>query len=62
MAANADFKLQISYLQAELRKANDQLVATESDLRETSQDRQKVAAARDVLQSKLDEAHRELDK
>jgi hypothetical protein len=62
MVANADFKLQISYLQAELRKANDQLVATESDLRETSQDRQKVAAARDVLQSKLDEAHRELDK
>ena len=61
-AANADFKLQISHLQAELRKVNDQLVATESDLQATSQDRQKLAIAGDALQTKLDHAQRELDR
>jgi hypothetical protein len=62
VAANADFKFQISHLQAELRKVYDQLVATESDLRATSQDRQRLASGRDALQAKLDEAQRELDK
>jgi hypothetical protein len=62
MAANADFNFQISHLHAELRKVNDQLVATETDLRAMSQDRQRLASGRDALQAKLDEAQRELDK
>jgi hypothetical protein len=62
MAANVDFNFQISHLHAELRKVNDQLVATETDLRAMSQDRQRLASGRDALQAKLDEAQRELDK
>jgi hypothetical protein len=62
MAANADFKLRVSRLQIELREANNQLIATESDLRATSLDRQRLASTREALQAKLDEAQRELDK
>ena len=41
---------------------NDQLLATETELKATSQDRRKLASDRDALQAKLSEAQREVDK
>jgi hypothetical protein len=61
-AANADLRLQIDQLEGDLRKTNDQLVATAADLKTTSQDRQKLISDRDELQVKLSEAEREVDR
>jgi hypothetical protein len=61
-ATNSDLKLQIARLNTELRKKDDQLLAVETNLRATSQDRRNIALDRDSLQAKLDSALRELDK
>jgi len=61
-AANSDLRIQITQLQADLRKMNDQLIATDAGLKATSQDRRELVADRDALQGKLSEAQREVDK
>jgi hypothetical protein len=61
-ATNSDLKLQIARLNTELHKKDDQLLAVETNLRATSQDRRNIALDRDSLQAKLDSALRELDK
>jgi len=61
-AANSDLTRQVGRLEAELTKINDQLFATAADLKATSQDRLKLASDRDVLQAKLRETQREIDR
>jgi len=59
---NANLKLQaeVGRLNGELRKANDQLVASEANLSLTSQDRRRLASNRDELQTRLEQIQREL--
>jgi hypothetical protein len=47
-------------LRAELRKANDQLVASENDLKSTSQERRRLEGERDALQTRLLHVEQEL--
>ena len=60
--ANANLKLQteVEHLSGELREANDRLVASEADLKTTSQDRRSLASNRDALELRLEEIQREL--
>jgi hypothetical protein len=60
--ANANLKLQteVEHLSGELREANDRLVASEADLKATSQDRRSLASNRDALELRLEEIQREL--
>jgi hypothetical protein len=60
--ANANLKLQaeVEHLNGELREANDRLVASEADLKATSQDRRSLASNRDALELRLEEIQREL--
>jgi hypothetical protein len=60
--ANANLKLQaeVEHLHGELREANDRLVASEADLKATSQDRRSLASNRDALELRLEEIQREL--
>ena len=60
--ANANLKLQaeVEHLNGELHEANDRLVASEADLKATSQDRRSLASNRDALELRLEEIQREL--
>lgn len=60
--ANANLKLQaeVEHLSGELHEANDRLVASEADLKATSQDRRSLASNRDALELRLEEIQREL--
>jgi hypothetical protein len=59
---NANLKLQaeVARLSGELRKVNDQLVASEANLDSTYQDRRRLASNRDELQIRLEQIQREL--
>ena len=59
-AANLDLKLQITRLNSELHKKDDQFAQVETNLKTTSQDRRNIVSDRDTLQAKLDSALREL--
>jgi hypothetical protein len=61
-AANVKLQLQVDRLRAELRQASDQLVASETDLKATSQDRRKLASDRDSLEMQLERLQQELAK
>jgi hypothetical protein len=60
--SNANLKLQaeVEHLSSELREANDRLVASEADLKATSQDRRLLASNRDTLELRLEQIQREL--
>jgi len=60
--ANANLKLQaeLEHLSGELRDAHDRLVASEADLKATSQDRRSLASSREALELRLAEVQREL--
>ena len=59
--ADANLKLQaeVEHLSGELREANDRLVASEADLKATSQCRRSLASNRDALELRLEEIQRE---
>jgi hypothetical protein len=61
--ADANLKLQVEVerLIDELHKANDRLVASETDLKASSQDRRSLASNRDALELRLEQIQRELD-
>jgi hypothetical protein len=59
-AANTTLRRQVDYLSGELRKVNDQLVASLSDLKATTQDRRKLASDRVSLETHLEQLQREL--
>jgi hypothetical protein len=61
-AANAKLQLQVDRLRAELRKTDDQLIASETDLKATSQDRRKLASDRVSLEMQLEQLRQELAK
>ena len=60
--ANANLKLQaeVEHVSGELREANDRLVASEADLKATSQERRSLSSNRDALELRLEEIQREL--
>jgi hypothetical protein len=58
--ANLAFQAEVERTRGELRKANDRLVATETDLKSTSQDRRSLASNRDALELRLEQIQREL--
>jgi hypothetical protein len=59
-AANVKLHRQLDRLSDELRNANDRLVASDTDLKATSQDRRKLASDRDSLEIRLEQVQREL--
>jgi hypothetical protein len=59
-AANVKLHHQLDRLSDELRNANDRLVASDTDLKATSQDRRKLASDRDSLEIRLEQVQREL--
>jgi hypothetical protein len=61
-AANTTLQQQVDYLRGELRKVNDQLVASETDLKATSEDRRKHASDRVSLEMQLEQLREELAK
>jgi hypothetical protein len=61
-AANVGLQRQLDRLSAELRTANDRLVASERDLKATSLDRRMLASDRDALEMQLEQVQRELAK
>ena len=61
-AANAKLQLQVDRLRGELRKADDQLIASETDLKATSQDRRRLDSDRISLEMHLEQVQQELAK
>jgi hypothetical protein len=61
-AANIKLQRQLDGLGAELRAADDRLVAGERDLKATSLDRRMLASDRDSLEMQLEQVQRELAK
>jgi hypothetical protein len=61
-AANLGLQRQLDRLSAELRTADDRLVASERDLKATSLDRRMLATDRDSLGMQLEQVQRELAK
>jgi hypothetical protein len=61
-AANVRLQRQLDRWSAELRTADDRLVAGERDLKATSLDRRKLASDRDSLEIQLEQVQRELAK
>jgi hypothetical protein len=59
-AANTTLRRQVDYLSGKLRKVNDQLVASSSDLKATAQDRRELASDRVSLETRLEQLQREL--
>ena len=58
--ANLTLQAEVERIRGELRKANDRLVASETDLKSTSQDRRALASNRDALELRLEQIQREL--
>ena len=58
--ANLKLRADMERLSGELHKANDRLVASETDLKATSQGRRALASDRDVLELRLEQIQREL--
>jgi hypothetical protein len=58
--ANLQLKAEVERLTGELRKANDRLVASETGLKSTSEDRMRLASNRDALELRLEQIQREL--
>jgi Anti-sigma-K factor rskA len=61
-AVNSDLRVQIERLSTELRKKDERLIAAETNLKTTSQDRRNMVLDREALQAKLDSALREVGK
>jgi hypothetical protein len=61
-AANAKLQLQVDRLRGELRKADDQLIASETDLKTTFQDRRRLASDRVSLEMQLEQLQQEFAK
>jgi hypothetical protein len=59
-AANTKLQGQVDYLTRELRKVNDQLFASEMDLKTTARDRRKLASDRVSLEMQLRQLQQEL--
>jgi hypothetical protein len=55
-------QVQIDRLSGEMRSANDQLIASRTDLKSASLDRQKLSYDRDALEAQLQQVQRELAK
>jgi hypothetical protein len=58
--ANLKLQAEIEQLKGELRNTNEQLVASEADLKSTYQDRRMLALGRDALEARLEAAQKEL--
>jgi hypothetical protein len=58
--ANLKLRSEVDRLQNELRKNNDQLVATQTDLQLTTQERRRLQGERDALQTRLLHVEQEL--
>ena len=61
-AANADLQLEVVRLRSRLRRADDQLTASETDLKTSSQDRRRLASDRVALETQLERLQQELAK
>ncbi len=58
--ANLTLQAEVERIRGELGKANDRLVASEMDLKSTSQDRRSLASNRDALELRLEQTQGEL--
>jgi hypothetical protein len=61
-AANAELQLEVDRLRGELRKAHDQMIASETDLRSAYQDRRQLTSDRALLERQLAQLQQELAK
>jgi hypothetical protein len=57
---NLQLQVDLDRLRTELRRANDQLVASQNDLKSTSQERRRLEGDRDALQTRLLHVEQEL--